>query len=1003
METLFGIPINGLLSSLSIVFLIGILFLTIAAVGNRVLFKMGVRNITRRPAQTALIVLGLMLATLLISATLVTGDTMSYSIRKTALKNLGATDVIVELKNENSSGLTKSGASAGTSTYIDKSLYKKVQDALKDDKRVDGVTRIVRQTLPAATPSKQRNLPSLDVSGLTDDYAKSFGSIKTANGKTLRVSALGSNEAYLNKKAADKLDVGKGDKVKLFIGAKPIAVKVAGVFATGGKPSNESAMILPINAAEKTAGLENKSTAILISGKGDEINGAKHTSAIKKELKPILKETGFAAKPVKQDALDLATETSAQFTSIFIIFGQFSMIAGVMLIWLIFIMLAAERKIELGVMRALGSQRKDILRVFVFEGSVYALMSSLVGSLLGILVGWGIVKLMAPSFSAGDSFSLHFRVVPASIVIAYTMGLIATFAVVFLSAWRAGRVNIVRAIRDLPEPPKNGRSLKRLIGLIALIGIATFLVIGSYQSESKGQFMAGLSLLIVGIPLLLRSLRLPERAAYTIAGIGLLAAWLGPETFIDKLLNVQYFKAGMEMFFLSGIAIVTGAIWIVMHNSDLILKTVSAIFSRLKGLPPMLAVAVNYPMKNRFRTGLVLAMFSLVVFTIVFMSGLLASMQGMFTDFNNMSGGFEIRATASYANPIVNARQTLIEKGRDIDSEDVKAIGAVSMLPIDMRQDGSAGSKWTPFYIEGINAGYAGSVNYKMDFKADGYETAREVWQAVAKNKNLAVIHSSLVPAKTSYDVGGSKPDFMVSGFYREDKKLPEMWISVKSPTTGKVNKLKVIGVINAGAVYLDGFVVTGQGTVDKIMAAPINPTTYFFKLKSGVNATHASEALAKTFYANGMETNVTKKEIKGFMQNSQLMNRLMQGFMALGLVVGIAALGVIAARSVVERRRQIGMLRAIGFRRGMVQGAFIIESGFISLLAIGIGTFLGLMLASRIAEFMARDMAGITFTIPWAEIALIAGLAYVASLLTTYLPARQASKVYPAEALRYE
>src|SRR5207248_11259652 len=45
--------------------------------------------------------------------------------------------------------------------------------------------------------------------------------------------------------------------------------------------------------------------------------------------------------------------------------------------------------------------------------------------------------------------------------------------------------------------------------------------------------------------------------------------------------------------------------------------------------------------------------------------------------------------------------------------------------------------------------------------------------------------------------------------------------------------------------------------------------------------------------------------------------NRIFQGFMALGLFVGVAALGVIAFRSVVERRQQIGMLRAIGYQKG--------------------------------------------------------------------------------------
>ena len=43
--------------------------------------------------------------------------------------------------------------------------------------------------------------------------------------------------------------------------------------------------------------------------------------------------------------------------------------------------------------------------------------------------------------------------------------------------------------------------------------------------------------------------------------------------------------------------------------------------------------------------------------------------------------------------------------------------------------------------------------------------------------------------------------------------------------------------------------------------------------------------------------------------------NRLIQGFLGLGLIVGVAALGVISARAVVERRQQIGVMRAIGFR----------------------------------------------------------------------------------------
>jgi putative ABC transport system permease protein len=58
---------------------------------------------------------------------------------------------------------------------------------------------------------------------------------------------------------------------------------------------------------------------------------------------------------------------------------------------------------------------------------------------------------------------------------------------------------------------------------------------------------------------------------------------------------------------------------------------------------------------------------------------------------------------------------------------------------------------------------------------------------------------------------------------------------------------------------------------------------------------------------------------------------RIFQVFMGLGLLVSIAALGVIAFRSVVERRQQIGMLRAVGCHRGTVATSFLLESSFIA------------------------------------------------------------------------
>ena len=77
-------------------------------------------------------------------------------------------------------------------------------------------------------------------------------------------------------------------------------------------------------------------------------------------------------------------------------------------------------------------------------------------------------------------------------------------------------------------------------------------------------------------------------------------------------------------------------------------------------------------------------------------------------------------------------------------------------------------------------------------------------------------------------------------------------------------------------------------------------------------------------------------------------------------------------------------------------------HSSFIALLGILIGVGLGALLSYNLVADIADDVPGLSFSIPWLQIAIIVAIAYAFSLLTTFLPARQASRIYPAEALRY-
>ena len=98
MNELFGIPLDTLLLILATGLGVAFGILAVLAARNPVLVRLGVRNVGRRRARTSLIVLGLMLATTIIAAALVTGDTMSHTIRTTATAALGESDEIVSAK-----------------------------------------------------------------------------------------------------------------------------------------------------------------------------------------------------------------------------------------------------------------------------------------------------------------------------------------------------------------------------------------------------------------------------------------------------------------------------------------------------------------------------------------------------------------------------------------------------------------------------------------------------------------------------------------------------------------------------------------------------------------------------------------------------------------------------------------------------------------------------------------------------------------------------------------
>jgi putative ABC transport system permease protein len=157
------------------------------------------------------------------------------------------------------------------------------------------------------------------------------------------------------------------------------------------------------------------------------------------------------------------------------------------------------------------------------------MVASALGSVAGVGVGWVMVSLIGRSFAGGDGdLRIAFATSPQNVILASCMGMVLTFAVVLVSSWRVSRLNVVRAIRDIPEPDKRDRTVWGVLVAVLLPLAGAIAFWQGLATETMAFYLGGISLVLIGAALLGRVLGLPDRVAFTASGLILLALWLTP-------------------------------------------------------------------------------------------------------------------------------------------------------------------------------------------------------------------------------------------------------------------------------------------------------------------------------------------------------------------------------------------------------------------------------------------------------------------------------------------
>ena len=1116
MNNIFGADINDIALGVGIAVAVVMAVLVFFTLRRPLVVKMGLRNIPRRRAQTVLIIFGLTLATIIVAMSFVTGDTLAISVREAALDNQRRIDHAIRVADD-------AETAPGANRQVADQVIDDLRRQFDGDPRVDGVFGI--RFVPASVRNLDTRLsePTFWLVGVDPSDADRVGAVPDERGGDFAMSGVGANEIVINETTAQQIAAEVGHTLELRIGPRAYELRVAAVaqdsLITGQVDDSDSSTggVAPIDtlrdALRGVDAVEGWTLVAVASGGSirggldlsDDLDGVleeylTHRTQEEQQQRtagrlgeanpsiyydPLNLTERLQTNPSKKDAVDGAELLGAVLVLLFLFMGSFSVAAGVLLIFLIFAMLAEERRSEMGMSRAIGMQRDHLIQMFMSEGMVYNLGASVVGVALGLVITLGMVSFLNSALDA-FGFTFTWSVTWQALVISGGIGLVITFITMTVSSFRASVLNIVAAIRDLPD--SGGVRRRRVsipgivttpLGIVLLPTILLTFPIGSlivafagatgglrasrvpwllapawqlmtWRAEwwplmlagGVGLILYGLdrealffysiggSIAPLGLVMLLTRVGLPGRPLWTLASAFVLFFWLSPRSWHNDLFNINL-DGGPELFVVSGMMMTAAGALLLVFNLETLVRIFSVGMARAGKYAPVLRAAAAYPAASRYRTGMTIAMIALIMFALVNFTVVNSSFNRS-TGTDDQLAGYAIQAESTRLEAIDDLRAALSEAGASDTLARIRSSGALTAGPLTGTPVQTLRSeRWDPSLntairgaggapivddLSGDEENHAGEVvllagddgfydgnEIALQARTADYASDAAVWAALKRGEPVAIISRATVEGGA---FAGGDDWRMPSDVDQRAAALPRTTLRIGHSAGAKV-EVEVIALMPTLA--FDAFGPPGQADARPAVIVPravwdqligeASLVRHLVAVRGGEDSLEVAQEIESTLLIEANDL-AGEQERNARLTNSFL--RAFQAFIGIGLAAGLAALGVIAVRAVVERRGQIGVLRSLGFRSRMVGLEMLLEMGFIAFLGVALGTTLALALAWRLFDEQTFG-PGISLYIPVGTIAIFVVGALAASLVLTYLPARQAARTTIAEALRYE
>jgi putative ABC transport system permease protein len=463
-----------------------------------------------------------------------------------------------------------------------------------------------------------------------------------------------------------------------------------------------------------------------------------------------------------------------------------------------------------------------------------------------------------------------------------------------------------------------------------------------------------------------------RRIATAVASVGTLVWCSGVFTFLTRITD----RSQVPVFVVQGIVMVAAAVGLATALDRIWKAVLEALTRTGTGLAGRLGLA--YPLDRLFRTSMLLAMYALIVFTLTFLA-VYAKIFGDQADSltRQVAAGAQLQADSNPSDPVSAA-----ELGRTPGVD-----GVATLWRSAPRFSASFHPEAATWPVTGFDADLLRGGTPALSERAPEYATDRSVFEALLRHPNFIVVDEQFLE--------GIRPSTAM-----DRKVVVGDVVTGTDPTTGRTESFRVVGLVDRDVNETGAW--ASRASLQRLVGSAAVPSRSYLRVADDEDPAVVASRLSSDLVDRGVEVRTFRSLVDDQIGIEIGFFRLIQSYLAIGLVVGIAGLAVVMVRAARERRRQIGMLRAIGFPSDTVRHAFLVEASFISLQGIATGVGLGLLVSYQMLSRTA-SLGGdpLPFAVPWTTIAALAVIPFAASLAVALIPASQAVSLNPAEVLR--